>query len=239
MTAYVRRPEARRVLPYLLLAVTAAVPVFYALGERGFWGDEVWTVWWSQLFGWRGLIERFNQPPDLPLVIMATKLGTLLGETTLAARLPSAISAVISVLTLFHLARSRLGSWTAFGGALLLAVAPMHVWYTDEEPDASMGWPAHASVSPRTGYFFELGLASDSARELRLEYLAGPGRATTVLVNGTELSTLQLAEASGDIWTSADVPLPDELPAVIEFEIRARGEEWSRVARASLVELGQ
>jgi 4-amino-4-deoxy-L-arabinose transferase-like glycosyltransferase len=118
--------------PYLVLGVVAAVPCFYLLGERGLWGDEVWTVWWSQLFSWRVTFQHFNMPPDLPLPMLLIKAAEIAGRNEFLDRLPSALCGVGSVFLLFHVARPRLGRPTAISAGLLLAVAPLHVWYAQE-----------------------------------------------------------------------------------------------------------
>jgi hypothetical protein len=143
-----RRAWARRLAPYVVLGLIAAVPAFYLLGQRGLWGDEVWTVWWSQLFSWRVTFSYFDKPPDLPLPMLLIKAAEVFGRSEFLERLPSALFGVGSVLLLFHIARRRLGLATAIGASVLLAIAPLHVWYEQEaRPYAGLEFLALLSLA--------------------------------------------------------------------------------------------
>ncbi len=78
-----------RPLPLVVLVSLAAV--FFRLGARGLWGDEVWQVSWSQQQGWLETFQRFLAPPDLPLSILLTKASVTFSEDPFFARLPSAV----------------------------------------------------------------------------------------------------------------------------------------------------
>ena len=102
----------RRAAPYVVLGLIAAVPAFYLLGDRGFWGDEVWQTYWAQLYGWPAIFQRFMVPPDLPIPILLTKLALLAGQSEFAARLPSALAAIGSVLLTYRIGRQLLDRWS-------------------------------------------------------------------------------------------------------------------------------
>lgn len=118
--------------PIVVVLVVGTSTAFFQLGVKGLWGDEVWQVSWSQQQPWLETFLRFRAPPDLPLSFLLTKLATSLGETPFWVRLPSALAAVASVIVTFIFARGLFGVRTGFLAALLLAVAPFHVWYAQD-----------------------------------------------------------------------------------------------------------
>jgi hypothetical protein len=131
-----------------LVVLVSLVAVFFRLGARGLWGDEVWQVSWSQQQGWLETFQRFRAPPDLPLSILLTKASVAFGEDPFFARLPSAVLGAATTIVTFFLARRVFGLPTAAVAALLLALAPFHVWYAqDARPYAALSFYAVASLA--------------------------------------------------------------------------------------------
>jgi len=124
----------------LLLALCAGVgTAFYRLGAKGLWGDEVWQVAWSQQQPLADTFHRFRAPPDLPLSFILVQLATTFGSDPFWVRLPSALLGAASVALLYLLGRRLYGRATGLAAALLLAVAPYHVWYAqDARPYAAL-----------------------------------------------------------------------------------------------------
>jgi len=137
--------------PLLLAACAGVVTAFYRLGAKGLWGDEVWQVAWSQQQPLLETFQRFRAPPDLPLSFLLVQLATTFNADPFWVRLPSALLGAATVPLLYLLARPLCGRTTALAAAVLLAVAPYHVWYAqDARPYAAL-----ACYSLLTLLFFE------------------------------------------------------------------------------------
>ncbi len=137
--------------PLLLAACAGIVTAFYRLGYKGLWGDEVWQVAWSQQQPLAETFQRFRAPPDLPLSFLLVQLSTTFTSDPFWVRLPSALLGAATVPLLYLLARPLFGRTVALAAAVLLAVAPYHVWYAqDARPYAAL-----ACYSLLTLLFFE------------------------------------------------------------------------------------
>jgi Dolichyl-phosphate-mannose-protein mannosyltransferase len=138
--------KARRgILPAIV--VIALGLALYRIDARGLWGDEVWTVWWSGQQSVLSAFDRFRAPPDLPLHFAIVRAAMAFGESELAARLPSALFAVSSVLFAYLFAARAFGRDVAAIAALLLAIAPLNVWYAqDARPYALLSFLGIASL---------------------------------------------------------------------------------------------
>lgn len=133
--------------PLGLVVIASFTAVFLRLGERGLWGDEVWQVSWSQQQPWLETFLRFRAPPDLPLSFLLTKAAVAFSEAPFLARLPSAVAAATAPILTFFLARRLFGIPTGTSAALLLALAPLHVWYgQDARPYAALSLYALVSL---------------------------------------------------------------------------------------------
>jgi len=142
---------ARAHWPLLLVACIGVATAFYRLGTKGLWGDEVWQVAWSQQQPLGETFQRFRAPPDLPLSFLLVQLSTTFGSDPFWVRLPSAALGAVTVVLLYLLARRLFGRAIGLTAALLLAVAPYHVWYAqDARPYAAL-----ACYSLLTLLFFE------------------------------------------------------------------------------------
>ena len=122
-------------LPAALLGLVALVGLstsLYRLGAKGLWGDEVWEAMWSRQQDLVGTFLRFRTPPDHPLHYVLTHISTYFSDSEFFVRLPSALLAAGTVVTLFVLGKRIFGTGVGLLAALLLAVAPYHVWYAQE-----------------------------------------------------------------------------------------------------------
>lgn len=122
-------------LAAILLAAIVSVAAllrFSFITNQSLWWDEVVTWQQSRLaFGdMLAATAADNYPPLYNLLAMATM--RLLGETELALRLPSAILGTLNILAVYWVARLSSGRPTGLLAALLLAVSPYHLWYSDE-----------------------------------------------------------------------------------------------------------
>jgi len=104
---------------------------FYHLGAKGLWGDEIWTATWSQV-SLPDVFITLTRPPDMPLNYALVHLSTLIATSEFWVRFPAALFGVLGVLAQYLLMRSWFGRRTALLSALLLAVAPFHIWYSQD-----------------------------------------------------------------------------------------------------------
>jgi mannosyltransferase len=121
---------------YLIIAcitIMAAGLRFYKLGEWSFWIDEMYTINRAQVHfsDPTTLIRNLPTTLWLPLSVMLTE-GFLIvfGVTEWSARLASTLIAIISIPILFFFARKFIGSNVALILALLLAISPWHVFWS-------------------------------------------------------------------------------------------------------------
>jgi mannosyltransferase len=124
-------------MPYILLALItllAAVLRFYKLGEWSFWIDELYTI--------NHAMAHFSTP-DLILshippsrnwvpssVILTAQALNFWGISEWSARLTSALIGTVSIPVLFFPTRKIFGDWVALIAALLLALAPWHIFWS-------------------------------------------------------------------------------------------------------------
>ena len=120
----------KRAALWLLLAV-AFVLRLVTLPRKSLWLDELVTLQIASRSAW-DIITLRGGDPHPPLYYLLMHYWVRLGQTELILRLPSALSGVLSVLLLYVLMRRWGQRWAALTAALLLAIAPMHVWYSQE-----------------------------------------------------------------------------------------------------------
>ncbi len=111
-----------------------------ALGERNFWYDEAFSAIFAQQ-GIPAMVESTivpdettNAPEIHPLLYYAALDGwiRLFGAGALAVRLLSLVFGVATVYAIFLLARDLFDSRTGVIAALVTAIAPFHVQYSQE-----------------------------------------------------------------------------------------------------------
>jgi uncharacterized membrane protein len=135
--------------PLLLATGLGVTTAFFRLGTKGLWGDEVWNVFFIQPSLTQTFLH-FPAPPNLPLNFLLVQLATTFSDGRFWVRLPSAVLGAATVPLLFLLGCRFFDRWTALGAALMLAVAPYHVWYAqDARPYAPLTFYALLSL-----YFF-------------------------------------------------------------------------------------
>jgi mannosyltransferase len=106
----------------LSITVLAGVLRFYHLGAWSFWRDEVYTVLHS--------IQPTLQGSK-PVWYLITHLSiSSLGISEWSARLPSAITGTLAIPVTYLLLRRICGSQAAMIAALLIAVSPWHLYWS-------------------------------------------------------------------------------------------------------------
>lgn len=149
-------------VPLTLITALAAVLRLYRLEHQSLWMDEVLTVLSSHTSLYNVLFDPPVDPnvPPLYYLLMAVLQGFGASETAL--RLPSVVVGVLSVPLLYAVARVWLGPGAVLA-ALLAAVSPLHVWYSQEaRPYAFLIFLGLLSVR-----FFQLALRDPTSRGAR------------------------------------------------------------------------
>jgi 4-amino-4-deoxy-L-arabinose transferase-like glycosyltransferase len=116
---------------WILAAITlfAAFLRLYNLGEWSFWLDEISTVRRAQVHGTlKGLLQVWWQP-SISLLLTSGALR-LFGVSEWSARLASAVIGILSVPILFFPIKRLFGPRVGLLSALLLAVAPWHIYWS-------------------------------------------------------------------------------------------------------------
>ncbi len=118
---------------FLALATAAALVLrLFHLGAQSLWVDESFT--WDLIAPGRGL-RFWPQILDAyqgPLYHAAAWVAVRIEPTVAALRAPAAVAGVITVPVLGLLAGRMFGAAAGRLAALLLAVSPFHVWYSQE-----------------------------------------------------------------------------------------------------------
>ncbi|HBY94710.1 MAG: glycosyltransferase family 39 protein [Ardenticatenaceae bacterium] len=118
--------------PVAALTVLAAALRLFHLGRESLWFDEVYSIWVAQGPMW-SLPTLLAWKVPFPLYYSLLH-GWLLvfGPGPVALRLFSVSAGVASVPLLWRFTARRLGAAAAFWAAALLAVSPLHIWYSQE-----------------------------------------------------------------------------------------------------------
>jgi hypothetical protein len=181
-------PPQQRSLPvtWPLLAVIVAVGLglrLFRLDFQSLWLDEVLTVQTSALSIGRIVfdpdVDR-NFPPLHALLVHA--FLSLLGKSETAVRLPSVIAGTMSIPLLFAVARHWLGPAVGLLSAGLLAVSPLHVWYSQEARPYALFialalasvWFAQSFLRRPTDLWLQTGLVLSASATLYCHLLALP-----------------------------------------------------------------
>lgn len=112
-------------------AVALAVRLF-RLNFQSLWLDEVLTYLNSQTSLHQLVVDPVVDPNIPPLYYVLIHWVLLLGRDEVALRLPSVVAGVLTVPLVFALGRRWLGAAAGAAAAVLLAISPFHVWYSQE-----------------------------------------------------------------------------------------------------------
>jgi len=124
-------PTRTRVVLFALVVLVAGLVRFVGLGKESIWLDEATSI----------LIGRMNLPSVVawaaadihpPLYYLVLHFWLYLGESEFAVRSLSAVLGVLSVVIIHGLARELFGTRVGLLAALLLALSPLHIWYSQE-----------------------------------------------------------------------------------------------------------
>lgn len=116
----------------LVVLVIAASLRIYRFDALGLWIDEGYTVMfarmsWADVLGLHGAYD-----PSPPLYFALAKLSALVFPELIAGRLVSVVVRVLTIPVLYALARRLSNAWIALSACAVLAVSPLHIWYSQE-----------------------------------------------------------------------------------------------------------
>jgi hypothetical protein len=123
-----------RAIPLMVSALTliGAGLRFYAIGTKGLWLDEAFSVW----LGWQPLPEmlawllKVDQHP--PLYYILLHLWMVFGDTASVVRSLSALMGTLTI-PLFYTLGKKIGGWQlGLVTALLLTFSPFHIRFAQE-----------------------------------------------------------------------------------------------------------
>jgi mannosyltransferase len=118
----------------LLLVVLAALLLRVGtLGRKSLWGDEVVTLRIASMSAEDIILNRATRSdPHPPLFYLLMHYWTEPGQSEFILRLPSALAGIAAIPLLYWLVRTCSNQWSATASAWLLAVTPLHIWYSQE-----------------------------------------------------------------------------------------------------------
>lgn len=119
----------------MLLALALSLRLFL-LGDKSLWLDEAVSLRLSAIDLPEILAN--GSDPHPPLYYLLLHFWLVWGRTELVLRLPSAIVGALSVPLLYKAGKDLLGERVGVIAAFLLAVAPLHIWYSQEARMYSM-----------------------------------------------------------------------------------------------------
>lgn len=128
-----RTRSAERFLAYILIAGIGLGLVlrFMALGAHSLWVDELLTIENAHIGG-PGIFSYIAHNLQGPAVSLLVHYWGALGMSEVALRLPFAIAGALTIPAIYVLTREVTDSWTSLHTAFLLALSPVHIWYSQE-----------------------------------------------------------------------------------------------------------
>jgi len=166
MVMYQDHGGTSRRIGWHLVALTAIVALasglrFYALAQESLWFDEAFSVsvaQWNPQHVIFDLTRLGLRTTDRNLFHLLLHYALGVSKTEVGVRFISALSGVLSVLAIYALGRRLLGLRVALLAALLLAISPLHVWYSRE----ARGYALLTLLGLLAAYFVVRALADNS-----------------------------------------------------------------------------
>jgi 4-amino-4-deoxy-L-arabinose transferase-like glycosyltransferase len=166
-TATLRPAGRQRAQGYLLLILLLAFALrVYRLDHQSMWWDEMHAGMMSVLSPDAILDNLFAIRNHVPLYFMLVRLWSCLGHSEFALRLFSVIWGVAGVALVYRLGHLINGQAVGIVSALLLALSPFHIWYSQEARMYTL-----ASVSTLAGSWLLLRFLRHEARRDLVGYV--------------------------------------------------------------------
>ena len=129
----------------VILTLLAALLRLHGLGSESLWFDEGWSAVVARLDG--PTLRNVLATQPFPLYYALLHLWARLGDGEFSLRLLSALAGALTVPFLYAQVKHFWGASAARWAGLLLAISPLHVWYSQEARMYALGtlWAAMAS----------------------------------------------------------------------------------------------
>ncbi len=122
---------ASRRLLLVILLIAFALRI-YLLNTQSLWWDELKTVERATISLQEMLADLISKRNHMPLYFLLMRIWILLGQSPFVVRFFSVIWGLLSVAEIYRLGRLLSGQVAGILAALLLALAPFHIWYSQE-----------------------------------------------------------------------------------------------------------
>jgi len=127
---------SRRRLFLLLILITLVGSILRicCLGRESLWNDEL-SSWYRSSFSSITEVITIGIIPDVhppAYQILLYFVERSIGDSEMALRLPSVIAGILTIPMMFLLGRKLLSVSAGLFAAALLAVAPIHIWFSQE-----------------------------------------------------------------------------------------------------------
>lgn len=188
---------------------------FFRLTDRSLWLDEIITAHAAHLGGPADVIAFARSWIDqMPLYYMVTWLLHPWGDGAFVLRLQSAVAGTLAVIAVFWVGKGLFGLRAGAIAALLMAVMPYAVWYSQEARDYALlmllstlqMYLAYLAIK-RGRWFHWLGLGVCTTLNLYTHYLALETTAAVVLFIGGYLLTDLLRNLANRLKVAVSVLL--------------------------------
>jgi uncharacterized membrane protein len=125
--------ERRRIAAVAAIAALAAALRFFRLGHQSFWLDEILTIGsYSSPEGGVSYGVKLMWDVHGPLYSLVMHFWSAVSSSEAWLRSPGAAAGVVTVLLMYFWLRRESGESAALTGALLMAVSPFNVYYSQE-----------------------------------------------------------------------------------------------------------
>ena len=126
------KPINKPILNIIWLTVLAAVFRIPYLGEQSLWFDEVYTVFIAGMPAADSMMFLITDGVHPPLFYWLERLIVYFSTSETSVRMLAAIFGVAAIPALYIFGMRWIGNKSAIIAAILLAVSPFHIWYSQE-----------------------------------------------------------------------------------------------------------
>ncbi len=125
--------DGRNLAVLTAVAVLAAVLRFFRLGHQSFWLDEILTIGsYSSPEGGISYGVKLLWDVHGPLYSLAMHFWSMASSSEAWLRAPGALAGVVTVILMYFWLRRESNESTALAGALLMAVNPFNIYYSQD-----------------------------------------------------------------------------------------------------------
>jgi uncharacterized membrane protein len=129
-----------RLWTFLLLLLGAVALRLYRLEQESLWLDEIGQVLVAQNTWWQTILRSVEHNGNTPLSYLVTHfILYYVGRSEGILRMPSVVWGTLSVVLVFKLGRDMFDRSTGYLASFLMAIMPLHLYYSREVRFYSLG----------------------------------------------------------------------------------------------------